>query len=208
MNDRLICFIDVINFRNYFESISRDTSFDDMTSFLKTYSDLIDLNNKSMKVEGFDIEISAIFDSFLISISKPQESEVNIVDYLFWLAQDIQKQILWHFGLLSKGVFHVGELFHKRNIIMGVGYLNVIDYEKKQKMPALFATDEFVQACRDNSNITILECDDEENIKSFLRPSVYPKIRNLLEPLLKEGLRESNCEQHRAKWEFAIKYWI
>ena len=67
MNDRLICFIDVLNFRNYFEAIPRDTRFDDMTNFLKIYSDLIDLNNKSMQVEKLDIEISAIFDSFLIS---------------------------------------------------------------------------------------------------------------------------------------------
>lgn len=208
--NRIICFIDILNFRNHVnETIDADEDIENKIKLifdaLNEARNILDVDDNLNRNELIK-NITHFSDSFIISFHVETEHEVysTLVDLQCLIVSLISK------GFLCRGGITSGKIIHNKEVIFGPGFITAYDMETKAAIYPRVILDEKVKkmALKYHANyhdsekeqewINGIITQDEDGMwyidyfsKSAFLDIVYPKYLEKLREIIVSNL--DNC---------------
>jgi len=225
LQNKLILYVDILGFSNYV----KDPSFSEKN--ITALKDLFKKYNRSQTFEKrdnyrYDLKFnSTLFsDSFLVSIPEflpaqalsvlskqfRQGAKKIGVQGLIFSACEFQETLFLEFNLLVRGVIHYGKLLHEGHFIIGKGFIEAYDIEKKLINPAIYLSDEVKEIYKNEIERELKKGDKhtfyrEEGKETYIFPATLISKDNSqrTRAIIKKG-KEKAKENSRAlgKWHW------
>lgn len=245
MNDRLMLYIDVLGFSDFIKGIPDDDlkkrlefyeSFFEKHNRREVFQEVTERDPvlakifPNVKTYIDDPESSVFSDSILTSYPEDMSEEfINDVSDRFVegmrkrslgtfirKACEIQKEIILSLGLLVRGIIHIGFLHHEGHLIIGKGFIEVLELEKKKGKPVIYLSDEVYKRWKCEID-TELEKDKKRTFYRRNREDIYIfpamllakdnkcEVERIMEKGLGEALeldKESEKDKASEKWKW------
>ncbi|MDY0322011.1 MAG: hypothetical protein RBR23_09785 [Arcobacteraceae bacterium] len=134
---KVIAFIDILGFKNMVQSPKSKKNLDEILDILedfslkKHYPDSFHglCPNSQKEKDDFDIKITQISDSLIIS---SEFTMAGIINLIYFSHRSLFR--LLSRGLLCRGYITIGEVYHEKGQIIGEGYIKAYEYESKKNI--------------------------------------------------------------------------
>ncbi|STX43945.1 Uncharacterised protein [Legionella donaldsonii] len=135
--DRVIIYLDILGFKDFIENMTSEQE----NALLRVYHSFRPSAGHRRK-DGLT-ELSFTFFSDTIVFSWPVNYVSNSLLIAVHQAEILQRTLFINLNLLSRGVIHIGKLYHNHPIIYGQGLIEAYSYEKEKIIdPKVIITEE------------------------------------------------------------------
>ncbi|VEG92512.1 hypothetical protein [Legionella spiritensis] len=211
--ERIIIFIDILGFSHFIHNMGSD----DEINLQKTYKILENAANRGSRTDTGVFRPSFTFFSDTIVISWPVDS-LDRKHSLFLVttqAEQIQRQFFQEHNLLSRGVIHIGQLYHNHPILYGSGLIEAYREESKKVInPCIVLTRQVLDffGVIDLNDITVginLRNNDGQFSIFFLNfLQNEPAVNNVLrfKRIIESNISKNNSIGALEKWIWFARY--
>ncbi len=207
--DRIVCFLDILGFKNHIEDTVTGDGEDNSSEIKKLYEALNITGIISRMYQSIKWESTQFSDSIVISFPANDETFTKLLETIMW----IQIEFILK-GLICRGSITEGKLIHKPKLLFGPAFIDAYELEsEKAKYPRIILSENMKTRIDNDKECLLAEDADGVSYINYIKHDAivsngyevrleeyYPKLHKMIS----DGL-ESTDQKVRAKYEWLMK---